>query len=182
MAVTFNNFIIRPITIDDVEKYFSFVEKNRDRIAPLFPVIAQSTLTLEDTHGYIKRRMERAEKKEYIIFVIVDIEINKIIGATFLKAIDWKSLKSEIGAFVEESYEGNGIFSQALTIAIKHCFWVLELNKVFFKIHQNNVRYIRTAEKLGFTLEGVLREDFRGLDGKYADMMYFGLLKSDKGV
>lgn len=129
--MTFNNFVIRPISIEDVEKYFSFVEKNRERIAPLFPVIAKSTLTLEDTHGYIKRRLERAEKKEYIIFVILDIEINKIIGAAFLKAIDWKSLKSEIGAFVEASYEGKGIFSQALTIAIKHCFWVLELNKVF---------------------------------------------------
>ncbi len=180
--MTFNNFVIRPITADDVENYFLFIESNRERIAPYFPVIAQSTLNVESTLEYIKKRVQRAEKKEYITFVIVDIEVHKIIGAIFLKAIDWKSMKSEIGSFVDQGYEGKGIVSQGLSMAINHCFWVLELNKVFFKIHQDNLRSIRIAEKLGFTKEGVLRQDFKGLDGKYVDMMYYGLLKEDKGA
>lgn len=180
--MTFNNFIIRPITIDDVENYFSFIESNRQRIAPYYPVIAKSTPDVESTLEYIKRRVQRAEKKEYITFVIVDIEAHKIIGAIFLKAIDWKNMKSEIGSFIDEGYEGKGIVSEGLSMAINHCFWVLELNKVFFKIHKDNLRSIRIAEKLGFTKEGVLRQDFRGLDGKFADMIYFGLLKEDKGV
>lgn len=178
--MTFDKFVIRTISLEDAENYFTFIEHNRDRLSLYFASTVEQTRSVESTQEYIKKRIERAANKDFITYVIVDTESKKIIGSIFLRRIDWKLSKTEMVSFIDVAYEGKGVVVKALSMLIDHCFWSLGLNKVFFRIPPDNLRSIRIAERLNFTKEGVLRSDFKNSNGEFQDVVYFGLLKSDK--
>ena len=61
---------------------------------------------------------------------------------------------------------------------IDFCFAHLHLNRIELKCGTHNIKSKRVAEKLGFTLEGVLRQaEF--LNGSFIDLNIYSLLKGD---
>ena len=68
--------------------------------------------------------------------------------------------------------------TEALSKILSHGFEQLGLNRIYAFVSIDNNRSNHLLEKLGFTLEGVVREKhfFRG---KYYDHNLFSLLKSE---
>ncbi|MCL5028997.1 MAG: GNAT family N-acetyltransferase [Bacteroidetes bacterium] len=50
------------------------------------------------------------------------------------------------------------------------------MNKVFLRIAEDNISSRRVAEKNGFIVEGILRQDFNISEGERIDVIYYGLL------
>jgi len=67
----------------------------------------------------------------------------------------------------------------AVRALIDHAFGAWELHRVMIQAGVGNARSRAVAERLGFTLEGVLREAERYLDGRYIDLAVYGLLASE---
>ncbi len=63
-------------------------------------------------------------------------------------------------------------------MAINIAFNEVGLNKVYCRVAPNNIASNRVAQKNGFELEGVLKQEFRIQDGSLIDLNYYGLLKS----
>ena len=177
--MTLDNFIIRPITLEDAADFFQLVENNRPRISTYFPGIVSVTKTLEETKSQIAERIEGAEKGKYMIYLIVDKPAGKIVGVVQLKDIDFNARKREFGFFVDQDFERKGIATQSILSASDYCFNTLNLNKVFMRIAEENTASRRVAEKCGFKVEGVLRNDFMTSEGKLIDIFYYGLLKDE---
>jgi UDP-4-amino-4,6-dideoxy-N-acetyl-beta-L-altrosamine N-acetyltransferase len=62
--------------------------------------------------------------------------------------------------------------------ALNHAFRRLELHKVCGQVLGQNEASLRFHENLGFTLEGVLRQQAL-INGQYHDMVCFGLLREE---
>ena len=174
--MTFDNFTIRPISNEDASIYHSFVDQNKSRLIKYFPKTVDANKDIPSTTAHIIERLKLADKKEFFTFVISDNSSEKIIGAVFIKDLDWNIPKGELGFFVDKDHEGKGIITKSVSIITKHCFVTLGLNKVFMRIAEDNISSKRVAEKNDFQAEGFLRKDFKTSEGKLIDVLYYGLL------
>lgn len=101
-----------------------------------------------------------------------------LCGAIRLRDIDPDDRKAKIGYFIGSEFAGRGIVSCAVRTVLRYCFGTMQLNRVELRCAATNERSMRVAERLGFTREGVLRED-ECLNGVFVDQLVYGLLRSE---
>jgi ribosomal-protein-serine acetyltransferase len=77
----------------------------------------------------------------------------------------------EIGYWNVRSFEGRGLITEACRRLVEHGFHERMLHRI--EIHA-------AAERLGFTLEGTMRDGHRRSDDIYVDQVVYGLLASDR--
>jgi RimJ/RimL family protein N-acetyltransferase len=84
----------------------------------------------------------------------------------------------EVGINIcEDDRQGYGLGSEALALWVNHLF-ESRFHRVAIKTYSFNGAMRRTAEKLGFKLEGVERE-IQQWEGKWMDRFIYGVLASE---
>jgi ribosomal-protein-serine acetyltransferase len=174
----FDHYTLRHPVIEDAQHIYELIMNNRPRLIDYFPIAIGSIHSVTDTEQYIKLKIKQAHAKEAITYLIVDDKTNLPIGFTFIKNFDWSIPKAELAYYIEKDYEGKGITSKALQLAITYCFDTLKMKKLFLRTAKDNIGSQRVALKNGFLLEGVLRQDFKIADGTLIDLHYYGLIKN----
>lgn len=169
----------RLLNTGDELEFFNLIEKNRKRLENFFAGTVAKNKSFEETISYVNEVVEKAEKKIYLPYVIIDKSTTNMIGFIDLKNIDWKIPKAEVGYFIDEGYEGKGLITKALSIIIEHCFSDMKFNKLFLRTHNGNVSSKAVAEKNGFIIEGIIRNDYRTTDGELVDLLYYGLTRNN---
>jgi ribosomal-protein-serine acetyltransferase len=172
------SFTTRMAGVKDARDLLAMVEANRTRISTYFPGIIKYCGSVQELSAHLQQRNEEAKDGKYVIILIEDKTSHLLAGLVQLKDIDQQSAKREIGAFVDRMHEGTRIMTEALTALIENEFIVNGMNKLFLRTAENNLAARRLAEKLGFENEGLLKEDFRGQDGTFINLVYYGLRKS----
>ncbi|WP_250001843.1 GNAT family N-acetyltransferase [Actinoplanes sp. M2I2] len=102
---------------------------------------------------------------------------HRLVGALTL-TIDAPEATGEVGFWLDAAAEGRGLITSALTAVLGHAFGELRLHRVEMRTLTTNDRSRRLAERLGFTLEGVLREAAAFPDG-HRDVAAYALLARD---
>jgi [ribosomal protein S5]-alanine N-acetyltransferase len=101
---------------------------------------------------------------------------NAIVGVVSLSGIDWMNRKAEFGIMIgEASARGKGYGTEACLLLVQHGFERLSLNKIYLGVHAAHTAAIRSYEKAGFRIDGVLRDDVL-LNGVYADTVQMSML------
>lgn len=112
-------------------------------------------------------------------FIVCDKENNQPIGYCGLIGIDIKTRKAESYMGIGElSYHGKGIGYDIRKTLLDYAFDELNLNKVFAYVWEQNTAMKNLNEKVGFQVEGLLREDIMS-HGERRNRYYMGLLKSE---
>jgi RimJ/RimL family protein N-acetyltransferase len=78
-----------------------------------------------------------------------------------------------------KSYWGKGVPDEVLPPVFDHFFASMGVHKFKCEVLAFNRSSIAGVKRLGFALEGVLREEREAYDGASADLHVFGLLKGD---
>jgi len=177
--LNFDPYIIRHVSIDDLDGYYNLIDKNRKRLEAFFAGLVAITGNLESTKAHLEDVLAKHEKKHFYSFIVIDSTNNRIIGSIQLKSIDWNIPKAEVGYYIDSDYEGKGITSTAVSKVIAYGFDELKMNKLFLRANSENKGSVRVAEKNGFRVEGVLRKDYKSTDGTLVDLVYYGLLRDD---
>jgi RimJ/RimL family protein N-acetyltransferase len=99
------------------------------------------------------------------------------VGVASFSGIDWRNraveLKILIGAAAgrEQAVSIDGVAT-----LVRHAFETLNLNRVWLRVYEDNLRAQRAYEKAGFFLEGHLRQaDYR--DGRYRDVLIYAITR-----
>jgi RimJ/RimL family protein N-acetyltransferase len=101
------------------------------------------------------------------------------IGNLGVGPINWRDRSAELGIMIgEKSYWDQGFGREAILLLLSHCFQVLNLNRVYLRVKEDNPRAIRAYEKIGFVYEGRMRQaDYH--DGRYFDILLMSVLHSE---
>lgn len=172
--MTFDNFTIRLLNIEDLDAYFNLVERNRERLADFFTGTVSKTKTFEDTRGFLLDIVQRTNNKSYFPYIIIDDSNQSIAGFIDLKNIDWNIPKSEMGLYIDKDYANQGISTKAFSMFCDFCFTEYKFQKLFLRTHHNNTFARRVAENCGFEIEGTIRRDYKTTSGEVVDLIYYG--------
>ncbi|HEX8269405.1 MAG TPA: GNAT family protein [Flavobacterium sp.] len=167
--------------IGDVEpqEFFELVQDNIQHIARTFPVTVASCASLELASDFFSAAVEKEGNGEGYHFFIRSIESEKLIGYICVKNVDKRNMKCELAYFVDLQFAKQGVISAAIDDIVEICFSALAMNKICICTGLDNRPSQRIATRNGFRLEGILRQEFKNGDGKFEDVNYYGLLKSD---
>ena len=175
--MNFDHYSLRLLRLGDLDPYFELVQRNRERLADRFVGTVSRTKTLEEAQEFVEEMIRHTISNTYFPYVIIDVDEDRIIGFIDLKNIDWDIPKTQIGFYIDEAYEGKGIISKAVSKIIDYCFDDKGFEKLFMRIHPENLAAQKVAEKCGFELEGTIRKDYKTASGKLVDLLYFGKVK-----
>jgi ribosomal-protein-serine acetyltransferase len=162
---------LRLLEESDAEELYRLVDANRAYLAEWMPWAAGQTL--EQTANFIRGALRRyAERNGFEMGLMLD---ERMIGAAGFAGIDWVARSTSIGYWLAEEHQGRGVMTRAVQALVDHAFGELELHRVEIQAAEGNRRSRAIPERLGFQLEGILREA-ECVGGRYLNLAVYGLL------
>ena len=169
-----NGCHLRLFEESDAEALFALVDANRgylERWLPWVDSAGDASYTLE----WIRRTRNQLADNSGLQLAIMDRDA--IIGVVGLWALDANRC-GIVGYWIAEDQQRQGIVTEALRALIAHAFGSLSLNRLELRASVDNERSRGVAERLGFTLEGTLRQAERHGD-RFVDVVVYSLLSGD---
>ena len=157
------------------EAIFSTVDVNRAHLRPWLPWV-DPTRTVEDIQKFIRESMSHNSKGSRLTTFILYGE--KVVGSLGVVRFDKDHRSCEIGYWLSQEMERQGIMTKACACFIDYLFQKKDLNRVEIKVSSENMRSQKIPLRLGFAKEGTLREALL-LYGKFHDLELFSFLKKE---
>ncbi|MCP1184034.1 GNAT family N-acetyltransferase [Paenibacillus sp. 1781tsa1] len=115
--------------------------------------------------------------KGRIMFTIVNMD-GENVGGVNLNSIDERNGTFSIGIQIDRDHRGKGYGTRSVRILLNYAFFERRLNKFNDYVLQGNEPSAAMMRKLGCVQEGVRRQVIY-MDGKYQDLILFGLTKDE---
>jgi RimJ/RimL family protein N-acetyltransferase len=169
---------LRPRAVEDAPAYQRWV--NDVEIARLLggPLYQWSVAAEEDT---IRTQWAVNDWEHGINLAIEAVDRAKpaLIGTISLRELDAVARWGEVGIMIGERSDWNrGYGEDAMRTLCRYAFEDLDLNRIELYTFEYNPRAVRSYEKVGFVLEGRLRQR-RYAAGRYYDTLVMGLLRGE---
>ncbi len=101
-----------------------------------------------------------------------------IAGVIGFHYFNRQNLSTSIGYWLGEKYQGKGLMTKAVSAMVDYAFNVEGLNRVEIRCATDNHKSRAIPERLGFTLEGCLRDN-ECLYGRFVDHIVYSILKKE---
>ena len=154
------------------------VEETFDDLKPWMPWARQMP-TLEESESYVRRAQCEFLAREDLALLLFLKGTNTIVGGSGLHRIDWDIPKFEIGYWCRKRFQGRGYITESTEAITKFAFDILEAKRVEIRCDSKNVRSRRIPDRLGFKLEGTLRNDSLSSSGELRDTLVFAKIKDN---
>ena len=171
-----NRIILKSPSLEYIEMLQDAIEESIEDLK-LWLNWAQKTPSSVECVANINKAIEAFQDQKDLQFYVFTKESNSLIGCAGLHKIDWSVPKAEIGYWIRTSYQGQGYATEVSQLLTQFAFKKLEVNRVEIRCDDNNIRSKSVAKKLGFILEGVLRNDTLTPDGKLRNTTVFSRVK-----
>jgi RimJ/RimL family protein N-acetyltransferase len=167
---------LRSPSPEDAAQMCEAVAESIEDLRPWMPW-ADSVPTLDKARENCARAAEafRAQR-DYRIHAFLRSS-GQFVGSCGLHRADWSVPKFEIGYWVRRSLMGRGYATEIVRGLARFAFEELGAARVEIRMSDRNVRSRRVAERAGFELEGILRNDERHLDGSLRDSRVYALVR-----
>ncbi|HKU69002.1 MAG TPA: GNAT family protein [Candidatus Baltobacteraceae bacterium] len=167
---------VRLLRADDADSLYDVTIRNRESLAP-WMTWTDRVIDASDTYAFL--RAAEKEAYEHTSFKAGIWRHGTLIGCIDLHEIDWANANARIGYWLDKDHTGHGIMTRAVHLLVEYAFEALDLHRVEIRVATENQRSRRVPERLGFTLEGVLRQVQR-LRGDYNDHALYALLRDEE--
>jgi RimJ/RimL family protein N-acetyltransferase len=132
----------------------------------------------EPSLGRTEQWIEQALADESTVPLAIECA-GRHVGNVVLDRIDRHLSTARLSIYVgESSVRGKHVGRRAVSLAVAHAFVELGLNKVWLTVHAHNAPAIAAYTAAGFSIEGVLRDEFV-LHGRHCAAFYMSVLRRD---
>lgn len=117
-----------------------------------------------------------------IMFSIVNLENNELIGACGLNYIDWVNRNADLSIYIgfKNEYIDDLYAPDACKLLLEYGFNELNLHRIHVEIYDFDLDKKGLLDKLNFNYDGMLRET-HWTDGKWANSLYYSILEQEFG-
>ncbi|MGC6767884.1 GNAT family N-acetyltransferase [Enterococcus sp. LJL51] len=157
------------------EEVFRLIDSDRTHLRQFLDFV-DDVVDCKSQENYIKLKLKgAAEGTDKLFFIAMG---TKIIGCIDFHFINSSDRKAEIGYWLHSSYTKMGITQKAVKTLCRYAFSMLNLNKLTIIADTENTGSNAVAEKCGFSLVGIRKQD-KLIYGELRDLNEYCLLQSD---
>lgn len=165
---------LRPLEERHAPVLFALVERERDYLRQWMRWV-HATETEDDALAYIQRALQQfASNEGFTAGIWAD---GSIAGGIYLR-LKWLDRTAEVGYWLAREFQGRGIVTAAVRAATEHVLVELQMNRVEILCASGNSKSSAIPKRLGFTLEGTLRQALH-LSGRYLDLEVYSMLRGE---
>jgi len=133
-----------------------------------------------DLENYIQTAIEARANKTSYAFIVYDKLLNEYVGCTRLYDIQLAFQTTQIGyTWYSKKCWGTKLNENCKYLLLEFAFDQMSFERVEFRADNNNKRSIAAMQKIGCTIEGVLRNQLPMPNGKRRDSIVLSILKEE---
>ena len=168
--------LLRPIQVSDASLLGHYVNEEPD----LWQYSLAAITNTIDLEKYIQAAIEARENKTSYAFIVFDKLLNTYVGCTRFYDIQLNFQTTQIGyTWYSKKSWGTKLNENCKFLLLQLAFDQIGFERVEFRADNNNKRSIAAMQKIGCTLEGVLRNHLPMPNGKRRDSIILSILKED---
>ena len=167
--------LLRTFHVDEFQQLFDTIHTSRQHLTPWLNWVAKTTRA-EHSLEFIQQAQQKQHNQEALALGI--FYSNTIVGGIGMHEWNQQTGIAQIGYWISKDYEGKGIVMASVRGLVEYLFATIGLNKIEIHFVPANKRSAAIAEKLGFKVEGVLRQRVMR-NGIAEDLVVTGLLKAE---
>ena len=178
VAITVDDhLLLRTYTTKDAPALFGLVHQSRAHLGPWLSWVEHTTKE-EHSLRFIENSLHEQEVQEALAMgIFVD---NELVGGIGMHQWRHEVKRAQIGYWIGRSHEGTGIMYRSAVAFTSFLFDKVGLNKIELHYAAPNTRSGKLATRLGFRLEGVIRQSMVR-NGMIEDLVITGMLRSEWG-
>lgn len=166
---------LRVLENRNAKELYKLIDNNRLYLREWLPWVGATT-SVDAIKGFVKSsRKQLTDNNGFQAGIYYKGEITGSIG---LHGIDWNNKKTTIGYWLAEGYQGQGIMTQSCRAIINYVIKDLGLNRVEIRAAEFNKKSRAVPERLGFKLEGTVRQA-EWLYDHYVNHAVYGILAEE---
>jgi RimJ/RimL family protein N-acetyltransferase len=168
--------LLRPLVQDDAVYLSAYVKEE-----PTLWQYALTPITTEQEFDqYIKTAIESRGLKTAYPFIVFDKLQNKYVGSTRFYDIQLENSSTQFGyTWYSEKTWGTGLNEHCKLLLLTYAFETIGFERVEFRADKRNKRSIAAMQKIGCTVEGILRNHLPTSDGTRRDSILLSMLKNE---
>ncbi|HEY0826489.1 MAG TPA: GNAT family N-acetyltransferase [Bacilli bacterium] len=157
------------------EKLFQLISRSRDTLRQWL-YFTDKIISIEDARSFIESSLFNYEANDgFSAGIWYQDELAGTIG---FHRMDTVNRKVEMGYWLSKDFEGRGVMTRSCKAMMQYAFVALNVNRVELRVGVDNIKSRAIPERLGFQLEGILRQA-EWVNGHFIDNAIYGMLIED---
>jgi ribosomal-protein-serine acetyltransferase len=167
---------LRQLRHSDATDIYNTIDTQRAYLGQWLPFVA-FTKEMADTQKFVESVVDAPEERfEYVFTIRKAGEFAGLIG---FKDTDRLNRKSELGYWLAEGFQKQGIITRSVQRLCQFAFDELDMNRIQIKCATGNTHSNNIPKRLGFRLEGIEREGELLTGQVFTDLAIYSRLKND---
>ncbi|TCI30073.1 N-acetyltransferase [Exiguobacterium sp. SL-10] len=172
-------YLRAPRAGEDARVVNEAIRASHDELKRWLP-FAQEVPTLSETEENLKQAQELYVTGENFRYLIFLRETGTFVGTVSLFGIDWDVRKAAVGYWLHTAHTGHGYMSEAVEAVVRFGFSHFGFQRIEIQCESTNEGSRMIPERLGFQLEGMLRNEDLSADGTHlTDTAVYGILPGE---
>lgn len=163
------------VEVRDADELFALVDSSRMYLREWLPWV-DANLSIGETVSFLEAAQRQYSRGEG--FQCCIRHRDKIVGIIGLHRVDRFHKQTEIGYWLAEEFQGRGIMTACCRALVDFAFREYKLHRVEIRAAVENTKSRAIPERLGFTLEGTLREA-EWVNDRFVDGAVYAMLAPD---
>ena len=170
--------IVRPYQEGDAQALFEAVDESREHLLTWIG-FANRHQTIEQSQEWINRQRARWILREEFATGLWERATERYLGDCRLYPCNWESRYFTLGYWLRSSATGKGYITEAVRLLVECALTTLAANRLEIQCDEQNTKSAAVAKRLGFVLEGRLRNHELASNGSLRTSLIFSLIPTD---
>ena len=167
---------LRQLEQSDSADIFETIDSQRDYLGKWLPFV-EFTQEIKDTKSFVDSVVNAPEDRFEFLFTIR--KQKKFVGIIGFKSTDKLHKKTEIGYWLSEKYQKQGIVIKSVKKLCDFTFNDQEINRIQIKCAVGNIPSKNIPKRLDFKYEGIERDGELLTGNIFTDLEVYSKLKRD---
>lgn len=168
---------LESLQLSHAKDIFDTIDSQRTYLGEWLPFV-EHTKGVKDIEEFLNFVIQKPKEKLEYAFAIK--KEGNLVGLIDMKQTDVNNGKTELGYWLSEKCQGEGIMTASVKKICEFAFEELNLNRVQIKCAVGNLPSKNIPKRLGFVFEGIERAGEKFSDHTFIDLEIYSKLKSDR--
>lgn len=167
---------LKQLEQSDSADIFKAIDSQREYLGQWLPFVEYTT-EISDTEAYVDSVLKEPEDRFEYVFAIR--KQGEFVGLIGFKDTDKQNQKTEIGYWLSEAYQKQGIITKSVEKLCDFAFNKQGINRIQIKCAVENTSSRNIPRRLRFKFEGIERQGELLSGGKFTDLEVYSKLKEE---